>query len=42
VALTIEQITDKVDALKERYADRDQRMADITAVRRGDSSRYVP
>ena len=42
MALTIEQITDKVDALKERYAVRDQRMADITAVRRGDMEVVAP
>ena len=36
MALTIEQITDKVDALKERFSSRDQRMSEITAVRRGD------
>jgi hypothetical protein len=42
MALTIEQITDKVDALKERFSSRDQRMSEITAVRRGDMESVYP
>ena len=33
MALSMEQIADKVDALRQRYHARDARMADITAVR---------
>lgn len=40
--LTIEQISEKVEALKDRYAIRDQRMADITAIRRGEMETVAP
>lgn len=42
MALTIEQIGNKVDSLQMRYQARDQRMADITAVRRGDMESVYP
>ena len=42
MALTIEQIGDKYVALTARYGTRDQRMADITAVRRGDMESVYP
>lgn len=42
MALTIEQIGDKYTALVARYGTRDQRMADITAVRRGDMESVYP
>jgi len=42
MALSMEQIADKVDALRQRYYARDQRMADITAVRRGDMASVYP
>ena len=40
--LNIEQIADKVQVLQARYANRDQRMRDITAVRRGDMESVYP
>ena len=40
--LTIEQITHKVLSLQDRYAGRDQRMRDITAVRRGNMESVAP
>ena len=40
--LSIEQISDKVLALTNRYAGRDQRMRDITAVRRGNMESVYP
>jgi hypothetical protein len=40
--LNIEQIADKVLALTNRYAARDQRMRDITAVRRGNMESVYP
>lgn len=40
--LNIEQIADKVLALQNRYAGRDQRMRDITAVRRGNMESVYP
>lgn len=42
MALSIEQIADKYDALRQRYNSRDQRMADITAVRRGEMASVYP
>jgi hypothetical protein len=42
MAISIEQISNKVEALKARYAERDQRMADITAVRRGEMELVYP
>ena len=35
MALSLQQIADRVDSLKERYTDRDARMQDILAVRKG-------
>jgi hypothetical protein len=40
--LSIDQIADKVLALSNRYAARDQRMRDITAVRRGNMESVYP
>lgn len=40
--LSTEQVGDKVTALRERYAARDMRMRDITAVRRGDMESVYP
>lgn len=40
--LNIDQIADKVTALTNRYAGRDQRMRDITAVRRGNMESVYP
>jgi hypothetical protein len=40
--LSIDQIADKVLALSNRYAGRDQRMRDITAVRRGNMESVYP
>jgi hypothetical protein len=42
MALSTEQITNKVLALTRRYAERDYRMADITAVRRGNMESVYP
>ena len=42
MALSIQQISTKVESLQRRYASRDQRMADITAVRRGDMVSVYP
>jgi hypothetical protein len=42
MALSIEQIADKVDSLEQRFQARDQLMADITAVRRGDMVSVYP
>jgi hypothetical protein len=42
MALNQQQIADKVEALRERYAYRDKRMADVTAVRRGDMDSVYP
>lgn len=42
MALTIEQISDKYEALTTRYANRDRRMVDITSVRRGDMESVYP
>lgn len=42
MALTIEQISDKVEVLKTRFAPRDERMKEITAVRRGHMSSVYP
>jgi hypothetical protein len=42
MALSIEQVSAKVESLQRRYASRDQRMADITAVRRGDMVSVYP
>jgi hypothetical protein len=42
MALNQQQIADKVLTLRERYAYRDQRMADVTAVRRGDMESVYP
>lgn len=40
--LSIDQVADKVLALQNRYAGRDQRMRDITAVRRGNMESVYP
>jgi hypothetical protein len=40
--LSIEQIADKVEALQYRYANRDMRMREITAVRKGDMESVYP
>jgi hypothetical protein len=42
MALSNEQVTHKVLALTRRYGDRDHRMADITAVRRGNMESVYP
>jgi hypothetical protein len=42
MALSTEQVTHKVLALTRRYAERDYRMADITAVRRGNMESVYP
>jgi len=42
MALTTEQVTNKVLALTRRFAERDYRMADITAVRRGNMESVYP
>jgi len=42
MALSTEQVTNKVLALTRRYSDRDYRMADITAVRRGNMESVYP
>ena len=42
MALSMEQVADKVLYLRQRYSVRDQRMADITAVRRGDMVSVYP
>jgi len=42
MALSTEQVTNKVLALTRRYAERDYRMADITAVRRGNMESVYP
>jgi hypothetical protein len=42
MALVTEEIVRKVNSLVERYVDRDRRMADITAVRRGQMDSVYP
>lgn len=42
MALSTEQVADKVELLRQRFASRDQRMADVTAVRRGDMESVYP
>jgi len=42
MALSQQQIADKVLALQNRFAYRDKRMADVTAVRRGDMESVYP
>lgn len=42
MALSNEQVAQKVRALTNRYAERDQRMADITLVRRGNMEAVYP
>lgn len=42
MALSSEQVTNKVLALTRRYAERDSRMVDITAVRRGNMESVYP
>jgi hypothetical protein len=42
MALSTEQVTNKVLALTRRYSERDYRMADITAVRRGNMESVYP
>ena len=42
MALNIQQISDKVESLMLRFSDRDQRMAYVTAVRRGDMVSVYP
>ena len=40
--LSVQQVSDKVEALKQRYTYRDQRMADVLDVRRGNLSNIAP
>jgi len=42
MALTNEEIATKVEALTRRFSDRDQRMSDITAIRRGNMAAVYP
>lgn len=42
MALEVQQIADKVEALKRRNADRDTRMANVLSVRRGQISNVYP
>lgn len=42
MALTNEEIAVKVEALTRRFVDRDRRMSDITAIRRGNMSAVYP
>ena len=42
MALSTDQVADKVELLRQRFAQRDQRMADVTAVRRGDMESVYP
>lgn len=40
--LSVQQVSDKVEALKHRYSERDQRMADVLEVRRGNLDAVAP
>lgn len=40
--LSVQQVSDKVEALKQRFAERDARMADVLDVRRGNLSHVAP
>ena len=40
MALDVQQIADKVEALKRRNQDRDTRMANVLSVRRGEISNW--
>jgi len=42
MALNVQQISDKVEALKRRSSDRDVRMANVLSVRRGEISNVYP
>jgi hypothetical protein len=42
MALSVQQISDKVEALKRRNQDRDNRMANVLSVRRGDLQSVFP
>lgn len=42
MALNVQQIADKVEALKRRYAERDTRMSNVLSVRRGQISSVFP
>lgn len=42
MALSTEQIAQKVRALESRYSERDRRMADVTLIRRGDMESVYP
>lgn len=42
MALDVQRIADKVEALKRRYSDRDVRMANVLSVRRGEMSSVFP
>ena len=42
MALSTEQIAIKVDALTRRFVDRDRRMSEITAIRRGNMAAVYP
>jgi len=42
MSLSTQQIADKVESLRYRFAGRDSRMADITSVRRGDMESVYP
>jgi hypothetical protein len=42
MALSVQQISDKVEALKRRYSDRDARMANVLSVRRGEIQSVFP
>lgn len=40
--LSVQQVSDKVEALKQRFSERDARMADVLDVRRGNLSHVAP
>lgn len=40
--LSVQQVSDKVEALKHRYSERDQRMSDVLEVRRGNLDAVAP
>lgn len=42
MALSMNAIADRVSALRQRYAERDMRMSDVLAVRKGDLSSVAP
>ena len=42
MALDVQRIADKVEALKRRYSERDSRMANVLSVRRGEIANVYP